>query len=477
MDQTTYVNPLVERFATPQMVEVFSPQKKFSTWRRVWLALAEAQSELGLDITPEQLEEMRQNLDNIDFETAKAREREIRHDVMAHVYAFGLQCPKAKPIIHLGATSEFLNGNTDLLLMREALMLVRGLLVNVLERIMKFAEKHSDLPTLGLTHFQPAQPVTVGKRAVLWAQDLLFDLDGMERLLAEMKCRGAKGTTGTQASYLHLFDGDHDKVKRLDRLVAQKLGFSRTFPVTGQTYPRKVDTHVVTVLAGIGESAHKFATDMRLLQGFKEVEEPFGEKQTGSSAMAYKRNPMRCERLCSLARHLMLAPVHASFTSATQWFERTLDDSAIRRIYIPEAFMTCDAVLNLYLNVMENPEVYPEMMAKRLEAELPFMATETILMECVKRGGDRQKLHAVIRDHAMSSARRVKEEGKDNDLIERLASDPEVPLGRGEIESLLDLRKFVGRAPEQVAEFIKAQIRPVMEKYTELLGEKSDVHV
>jgi adenylosuccinate lyase len=477
MDQTTYVNPLVERFATPQMVAIFSPQKKFSTWRRVWLALAEAQSELGLDITAEQLDEMRRNLDNIDFETAKAKEREIRHDVMAHVYAFGLQCPKAKPIIHLGATSEFLNGNTDLLLMREALILIRGLLVNVLERIMKFADKHSDLPTLGLTHFQPAQPVTLGKRAVLWAQDLLFDLDGMERLLAEMKCRGAKGTTGTQASYLHLFDGDHDKVKRLDRLVAQKLGFSRTFPVTGQTYPRKVDTHVVTVLAGIGESAHKFATDMRLLQGFKEVEEPFGEQQTGSSAMAYKRNPMRCERLCSLARHLMLAPVHAAFTSATQWFERTLDDSAIRRIYIPEAFMTSDAVLNLYLNVMENPEVYPKMMAKRLEAELPFMATETILMECVKRGADRQKLHGVIRDHAMSAAKRVKQEGKDNDLIERLASDPEIPLGRGEIELLLDLRKFVGRAPEQVAEFIKEQIRPVMEKYTDLLGGKSDVRV
>ena len=477
MDEKTYVNPLVERFATPQMVEIFSPQKKFATWRRVWLALAEAQSELGLDITHEQLEEMRCNLDRIDLETVKAKEREIRHDVMAHLYAFGLQCPKAKPIIHLGATSEFMNGNTDLLLMREALLLVRKLLVNVLERLMQFAERYRDLPTLGLTHFQPAQPVTVGKRAVLWAQDLLFDLDAIERLLADMKCRGAKGTTGTQASYLHLFDGDHEKVKRLDRLVAQKLGFSRTFPVTGQTYPRKIDTRMMTVLAGIGESAHKFATDMRLLQGFKEIEEPFEEKQTGSSAMAYKRNPMRCERLCSLARHLMLAPVHASFTSATQWFERTLDDSAIRRIYIPEAFMTTDAVLNLYLNVMENPKVYPEITAKRLEAELPFMVTETILMECVKRGGDRQTIHGVIRDHAMRSAKRVKEEGKDNDLVERLAVDPEIPLKRDEIEALLDVRRFIGRAPEQVAEFIDAQIRPVMEKYAELLGERSDVRV
>jgi len=477
MDEKTYVNPLVERFATSEMVEIFSPQKKFSTWRRVWLALAEAQSELGLDITREQIEEMRRNLDNINFETARAKEREIRHDVMAHLHAFGEQCPKAKPIIHLGATSEILNGNTDMILMRDAMLIVRKTLVNVLQKIMQFAEKHKDIPALGFTHFQPAQPVTVGKRAVLWAQDLIFDLDAVELLLADTRCRGAKGTTGTQASYLHLFDGDHDKVKKLDRLVAEKLGFSSTFPVTGQTYPRKVDTHTMTVLAGIGESAHKFATDMRLLQGLKEVEEPFGEKQTGSSAMAYKRNPMRCERLCSLARHLMVAPVHASFTSATQWFERTLDDSAIRRIYIPEAFMTCDAVLNLYMNVMEGPEVYPAMAAKRLEAELPFMVTETILMECVKRGGDRQKLHGIIRDHAMQSAKRVKEAGEDNDLIERLAADQDVPLSREEIQSLMDVRNFIGRAPEQVMEFIVAHLRPVMEKYAELLGAKSDVLV
>jgi len=477
MDEKTYVNPLVERFATAEMVEVFSPQKKFSTWRRVWLALAEAQSELGLEITREQIDEMRSNLDNIDFTAAQAKEREIRHDVMAHVYAFGEQCPKAKPIIHLGATSELLNGNTDLILMREAMLVVRKRLVNVLQKIMRFAEKHKDVPALGLTHFQPAQPVTVGKRAVLWAQDLLFDLDSIEHLLAETKCRGAKGTTGTQASYLHLFDGDHDKVKKLDLLVAEKLGFASTFPVTAQTYPRKVDTRTMTVLAGIGESAHKFATDMRLLQGLKEVEEPFGEKQTGSSAMAYKRNPMRCERLCSLARHLMLAPVHASFTAATQWFERTLDDSAIRRIYIPEAFMTCDAVLNLYLNVMEDPQVYAAMAAKRLEAELPFMVTETILMECVKRGGDRQKLHGIIRDHAMQSARRVKREGKDNDLIERLASDKEIGLSRDEIKSLMDVRNFIGRAPEQVTEFVAENLQPVMKKYADLLGDKSDVRV
>jgi adenylosuccinate lyase len=425
----------------------------------------------------EQIEEMRRNVDNIDLEMARAKEREIRHDVMAHVYVYGVQCPKAKPIIHLGATSEFVNGNTDLLLMREAMLVVQKRAVNVLHGLMEFAERYREVPAVGLTHFQPAQPVTVGKRAVLWAQDLLLDLDALEGWLADIRCQGAKGATGTQASYLHLFEGDHDKVGQLDRLVAQKLGFSRTFPVTGQTYPRKVDTRTMTVLAGVGESAHKFATDMRLLQGLKEVEEPFEEQQTGSSAMAYKRNPMRCERLCSLARHLMLAPVHASFTSATQWFERTLDDSAIRRIYIPEAFMACDAALNLYLNVMENPQVYPTMAAKRLAMELPFMATETILMECVKRGGDRQKLHGIIRDHAMQAAQRVKQEGKENDLLERLAADPEIPLNGDEIRALMDVRNFLGRAPEQVTEFVYAHLRPVMEKYAQLLGQKSDVRV
>jgi len=477
MDDTTYLSPLVERFATAEMVGIFSPRTKFTTWRRVWLTLAEAQSELGLNITREQIDEMRRNVDTIDLEMARAKEREIRHDVMAHVYAYGEQCPNAKPIIHLGATSEFVNGNTDLILMREAMLVVQKRLVNVLQRLMAFAERYREVPAVGLTHFQPAQPVTLGKRAVLWAQDLLFDLDAVEAWLADLRCRGAKGTTGTQASYLHLFDGDHDKVGKLDRLVAQKLGFSRTFPVTGQTYPRKVDTRTMTVLAGVGESAHKFGTDMRLLQGLKEVEEPFGDRQTGSSAMAYKRNPMRCERLCSLARHLMVAPVHASFTSATQWFERTLDDSAIRRIYIPEAFMACDAVLNLYLSVMENPQVYATMAAKRLDMELPFMATETILMECVKRGGDRQKLHGIIRDHAMYAAQRVKDEGKENDLLERLAADPQIPLNDDEIQSLMDVRNFIGRAPEQVTEFVDAHLRPVMEKYAELLGQKSDVRV
>jgi len=477
MDEKTYVNPLVERFATAEIIGIFSPYRKFTTWRRVWLALAEAQSELGLDITRDQIEEMRRNLDSIDLEMARAKEREIRHDVMAHLHVFGLQCPNAKPIMHLGATSEFVTGNTDLILLRQAMLVVRRRLVNVLQKIAQFAETYREVPALGLTHFQPAQPVTVGKRAVLWAQDLLFDLDAIERWLADIRCRGAKGTTGTQASYLHLFDGDHDKVGRLDRLVAQKLGFSRTFPVTGQTYPRKIDTRTMTVLAAIGESAHKFATDMRLLQGLKEVEEPFEERQTGSSAMAYKRNPMRCERLCSLARHVMLAPVHASFTGATQWLERTLDDSAIRRIYIPEAFMACDAVLNLYLNVMENPQVYPTMAAKRLDMELPFMATETVLMECVKRGGDRQKLHGIIRDHAMHAAQRVKEQAKDNDLLERLASDPEIPLSRDEIEHLMDVRNFIGRAPEQVTEFILAHLRPVMDRYADILGERSDVRV
>lgn len=477
-NKDTYTGPF-ERYATPEMAGLFSPQTKFSTWRRVWLALAEAQHELGLPVTEEQLDEMRTHLDTIDFDVAAAREREVRHDVMAHIHAFGLDCPKAKPILHLGATSCFVGDNTDLIVMRDALQLVRGRLLNVVAKLAEFAKEYRDLPTLGFTHFQPAQLVTVGKRATLWMQDLLLDLDALERVLATVKCRGAKGTTGTQASFLALFDGDHDKVKRLETLVAEKLGFSESFPVTGQTYPRKLDTQVVGVLAGIAESACKFGTDLRLLQNMKEIEEPFEKQQAGSSAMAYKRNPMRAERMCSLARHLLLGPTHARFTSATQWFERTLDDSAIRRIVIPESFLTCDAILNLYLNIVERPVVNKKVILKHIEAELPFMATENIIMECVRRGGDRQELHETIRKHAMAAATRVKEEGAENDLIDRLAKDPAIGLSAKDLSALLDVKRFIGRASEQVDEFLEHCVRPILEKAKRdgLLGKKSQVDV
>ncbi|HIJ64662.1 MAG TPA: adenylosuccinate lyase, partial [Candidatus Hydrogenedentes bacterium] len=408
---TEYVSPLVERFATKEMVQLWSPQRKFATWRRCWLALAEAEQELGLPITDEQLDEMRTHIDDIDFEAARKFEHETRHDVMAHIHAFGLVAPKARPIIHLGATSCYVGDNTDLVLIREALELILTKAVNVLAKLAAFADQWKHLPTLGYTHYQPAQVVTVGKRACLWAQDMLLDIEDLEATLARLRCRGVKGTTGTQASFLELFEGDHEKVRHLDMLVALKLGFDSSYPVTGQTYPRKVDTHVLRVLAAIGESVHKFATDMRLLQNLKEIEEPFGKRQVGSSAMAYKRNPMRCERACALARFLMVVPLHSEFTAAVQWFERTLDDSAIRRLSLPEAFLACDGILNLYLNVMEAPAVYPKVIEKHLRAELPFMATENIIMACVKRGGDRQELHEIIRKHAQAAATRVKQEG------------------------------------------------------------------
>jgi adenylosuccinate lyase len=474
---TEYVSPLVERFATKEMAQLWSAQKKFSTWRRCWIALAEAEQELGLPITDAQLDEMRAHVDDIDFEAAARFERELRHDVMAHVHAYGLVAPKAKPIIHLGATSCFVGDNTDLLLMRESLDIILTKAVNVLDRLRAFAEQWKDLPTLGFTHYQPAQVVTVGKRACLWAQDIVFDIEDIERTTGRLRCRGVKGTTGTQASFLALFDGDHEKVLALESRVSEKLGFERSYAVTGQTYPRKVDTHVLQVLAGIGESVHKFATDMRLLQNLKEIEEPFETKQIGSSAMAYKRNPMRCERACSLARYLMVAPLHSEFTTAVQWFERTLDDSAIRRISLPEAFLTCDAVLNLYLNVMENPAVYPKVIERHLRAELPFMATENILMACVKKGGDRQELHEVIRTHSQAAAQRVKLEGADNDLLERLAGDPAIGMTAAEIEAVLDMRKFVGRAPEQVVEFMAQEACPVLKRHANRIGARSDVRV
>lgn len=473
----TYTSPLVERVATKEMVALWSPQKKFSTWRRCWIALAEAEQELGLPITDEQLAEMRAHVDDVDFEAARKFEEELRHDVMAHIYAFGAVAPKAKPIIHLGATSCFVGDNTDLILLREALELILVKAVNVLSRLADFAGKWKDLPTLGYTHYQPAQVVTLGKRACLWAQDILLDIEAMEHVLGGLRCRGAKGTTGTQASFLALFDGDSNKVRQLDLLVAQKLGFERSYPVTGQTYPRKVDTQVLAVLAGIGESVHKFATDMRLLQNLKEVEEPFGAKQVGSSAMAYKRNPMRCERACALARFLMVSPLHGSFTSAVQWFERTLDDSAIRRLSLPEAFLACDGILNLYLSVIEDPAVYPKVIERHLKAELPFMATENILMACVKRGGDRQELHEVIRKHAQDAAARVKIEGADNDLLDRLVADPAIGMPREAIEEVLDVAKFVGRAPQQVDEFLREEAGPVLERHRDKLGAASDVRV
>ena len=473
----TYASPLVERVATKDMIALWRPQKKFSTWRRCWVALAEAEQELGLPITDEQLDEMRAHVDDIDFEAARKFEEELRHDVMAHIHAYGAVAPRAKPIIHLGATSCYVGDNTDLILIREGLELLLGKAVNVLSRLAEFARKWRDLPTLGYTHYQPAQVVTLGKRACLWAQDILMDVEALEQVLGNLRCRGVKGTTGTQASFLALFDGDSEKVRQLDRRVAEKLGFRQSYPVTGQTYPRKVDTQVLSVLAGIGESVHKFATDMRLLQNLKEIEEPFGEKQVGSSAMAYKRNPMRCERACALARFLMVSPLHGSFTTAVQWFERTLDDSAIRRLSLPEAFLACDGILNLYLSVMENPAVYPKVIERRLKSELPFMATENILMACVKRGGDRQEVHEVIRRHAQAAAARVKLEGADNDLLDRLAADPAIGMTRAEIDEALDVRQFVGRAPQQVDEFLREDVTPILDRHRDRLGAASDVRV
>ncbi len=472
-----YVSPLVERFATNPMKALWSAQKKFSTWRRCWIALAEAEQELGLDITDAQLTAMRSHIDDIDFEKAAAYEKETRHDVMAHIHAYGDVAPEARGIIHLGATSCYVGDNTDLIQMREGLELILDKITATLDRLKGFALEHKNLATLGFTHYQPAQLVTIGKRACLWAQDLLLDGIQLEQQLKALRCRGVKGTTGTQASFLALFNGDESKVKELDRRVAAKLGFDSSFIITGQTYTRKIDTQILNALAGIGESAHKFGSDMRLLQNRKEVEEPFEKSQVGSSAMPYKRNPMRCERICALSRFLMVAPLHGSFTTATQWFERTLDDSAIRRLSVPEAFMAADAILNLYLNVMENPKVYPKVIEKHLWEELPFMASENIMMACVQRGGDRQQLHEVIRRHAQAAGMRVKEEGAENDLLERLAADPAIGMTRDEIETTLDVRQFVGRAPQQVEEFITTEVAPFLERNGHRLGATSDVRV
>jgi len=471
----TYRSPLVERYAGAEMSAVFGANRKFTTWRRLWLALAEAQKQLGLDITDEQIRRMSEHLDDIDYAGVARHEKELRHDVMAHIHAFGDAAPAARPIIHLGATSQFVNDNTDLLLMREAMgLLVRGL-VNVIDALARFAAEHRDLPCLGFTHFQPAQMTTVGKRAALWCADFVLDLREIEHRLANLQFRGAKGTTGTQASFLALLDGDHEKVRQMERLVAGKMGFENICCITGQTYSRKVDAAVAQSLAGIGASVHKFCNDVRLLAHRKELEEPFASTQVGSSAMAYKRNPMRCERATGLARFLMDVAASPLHTAAEQWLERTLDDSSNKRLAIPEAFLAADAVLRIVLNVAGGLVVYPAAIDAHVREELPFMATENILMAAVRAGGDRQRLHERIRVHSQEAARRVKEQGQSNDLIERLKGDE--AFAAIAIDSLLDSKKFIGRAPRQVDEFIEAEVAPIRKRYGDLLGQTSELNV
>jgi adenylosuccinate lyase len=470
-----YDNPLIGRYASTEMSRLWSPHRKFSTWRRLWVALAEAEAELGLGISAEQIAELKEHVDDIDFEAARQHEKRLRHDVMAHVHAYGDVCPTARPIIHLGATSCFVTDNTDLLLLREALEMIAERLAAVIDRLAAFAQQHRNLACLAFTHFQPAQPTTIGKRACLWAYDLVLDLAEIEHRIAALKALGSKGTTGTQASFLELFGGDHQKVRLLEKLICEKIGFAASYPVTGQTYPRKVDAQVLAALSGIAQSAHKMATDLRLLQHRKEVEEPFEKDQIGSSAMAYKRNPMRAERMCSLARFVMGLEPTAAATAATQWLERTLDDSAGRRLVLPQAFLAADAILILYQNVAEGLVVYPQVIAKNLEAELPFMATENILMAAVTAGGDRQDLHERIRRHSQAAAAMVKQQAAPNDLLDRLAADP--AFAKVDLEAALDPRKFVGRAPEQVDEFLRDVIAPIRVQYPEALALRADVHV
>ena len=470
-----YDNPLITRYASREMAELFGPQKKFGTWRRLWLALAEIESELGLPVTAEQIAEMRLHLDDIDFGKAAEYEKKLRHDVMAHVHTFGDCCPAARPIIHLGATSCFVTDNTDAILLRDAMKLIRKRLVTVIDRLGRFAAQNRALPCLGFTHLQPAQPTTVGKRACLWNYDLVMDLDDLEHRIATIKTLGNKGTTGTQASFLKLFDGDHEKVKRLEQRFCEKIGFDAPFAVTGQTYPRKLDAQVLDVLAGIAASAHKFGTDLRILAHRKEMEEPFETNQIGSSAMAYKRNPMRSERVCSLARFVMSLQSSPAATLAVQWMERTLDDSANRRLVLPQAFLALDAILIIYQNIVEGLVVYPKVIEKNLRSELPFMATENILMAAVEAGGDRQDLHERIRVHAQAAAAEVKREGRENDLLTRLKTDP--AFAAIDLAAELDPAKFVGRAPEQVDEFLTEQVEPIRQKYTGQFAADADLRV
>ncbi len=472
-----YENPLITRYASREMAYVFSDDRKFGLWRRLWVALAECERALGLDISAAQIAEMKAHQDDIAYDVAREQERKVRHDVMAHVYAFGLQCPAAKPIIHLGATSAYVQDNTDLIQMRDGLELLARKLANVIDLLARFAEQYKDLATLGFTHFQPAQLTTVGKRACLWAQDFAMDLEEVEYRLRTMPFRGVKGTTGTQASFMTLFNGDERKVKKLDAMVARKMGFERSVCVTGQTYSRKADWNVLSALCGIAQSASKFGTDLRLLQGLKEIEEPFEAEQIGSSAMAYKRNPMRSERACSLGRYLMTVVLNPAITAATQWLERTLDDSANRRISIAEGFLAADAVLEICANVAGGMVVYPQIIRKHIEAELPFMATEEIIMAAVKAGGDRQEVHERIRRHAMEAARVVKEQGGRNDLLDRIGNDPAFGAVRSQLADLLRPEKFIGRAPQQVVEFIMTVVAPVRKRYKSSLGKKVQLHV
>ena len=472
-----YVSPLSERYASREMQYIFSPEKKFCTWRRLWVALAEAENELGLPVTKEQIDELKEHIDDINFDVAKEREKLVRHDVMSHVYAYGVQCPKAKGIIHLGATSCYVGDNTDIIIMADALKLVRKKLINVMDELAKFADRYKDQPTLAFTHFQPAQPTTVGKRATLWLMELKLDLDDLDYLLGSLRLLGSKGTTGTQASFLELFDGDHGKCRELDRKIAQKMGFEGCYPVSGQTYSRKVDSRVLSVLAGIAQSAHKFSNDIRLLQHLKEVEEPFEKNQIGSSAMAYKRNPMRSERMASLANYVMADMMNPMMVASTQWFERTLDDSANKRLSIPEGFLAIDGILDLYLNVVDGLVVYPKVIEKRLMSELPFMATENIMMDAVKAGGDRQELHEKIRTLSMEAGRNVKEKGLDNNLLELIAADPAFNLTLDELKKTMDPSRYTGRAKEQVEEFLDEVLRPVLEENKEILGVKAEINV
>ncbi|MBQ8942717.1 MAG: adenylosuccinate lyase [Firmicutes bacterium] len=461
--KNTYETPLNSRYASAEMKEVFSPDRKFRTWRKLWITLAEIEQELGLDITDEQIEELKAHADDINYDVAAEREKKVRHDVMAHVYAYGTQCPKAKGIIHLGATSCYVGDNTDVILMIDAMKIIRKKVLSVIDKLSKFAMEYKDMPTLGFTHFQAAQTTTVGKRACLWVQDLMMDLEQIDFVLNSTKLLGSKGTTGTQGSFMELFEGDSEKVRRLDEMIAEKLGYSGVFAVSGQTYTRKLDSIYANVLSGIAQSCTKFANDMRLLQHLKEMEEPFEKNQIGSSAMAYKRNPMRSERITGLARYIMVDALNPAFTTAGQWFERTLDDSANKRISIPEAFLACDAILGIYNNVAEGLVVYPKVIEKHLMAELPFMATEIIIMDGVKNGGDRQVLHEAIRVHSMEAAKNVKVNGGDNDLIERIANDPIFGMKLEDLEAILDPKNFVGRAPQQVEEYITGTVRPVIE--------------
>ena len=475
--KNTYESPLSSRYCDKEMKYIFSPDMKFRTWRKLWIALAETEMELGLPITQEQIDELKANADNINYSVAEEREKLVRHDVMSHVYAYGVQCPKAKGIIHLGATSCYVGDNTDIIIMTEAMKLIRNKLVTVIRNLSAFAEKYKSLPTLGFTHFQPAQPTTVGKRATLWIQDLLMDLEDVEYQLSKAKLLGSKGTTGTQASFLELFEGDHEKCRQLDKKIAEKMGYNGCFAVSGQTYSRKLDSQFLAVLSGIAQSASKFSNDIRLLQHLKEVEEPFEKNQIGSSAMAYKRNPMRSERITSLSRYVMCDVLNPAITAATQWFERTLDDSANKRISVAEAFLGVDAILNLYANIADGLVVYEKVIEQRLRKELPFMATENIMMDAVKRGADRQVLHERIRVHSMAASKVIKEEGGENDLLERIAVDDAFGVTLDELKSIISPEKYVGRAPQQTEEFLNEVVKPALEPYSSIATEQAEINV